>query len=79
MSALDIRRAGPVRRGTADLVVGEIADLTGRSPDEVKLGIGVAAVLTCAVVVLRTINFFADLDSASAPRRSARHHRITTS
>jgi len=60
-------------QGTANRVVDEVADLTGRSPDEVKLVIGVAAVLTCAVVVLRTINFFADLDSASAPRRSHRH------
>jgi hypothetical protein len=66
------------RRGTVSWVTEQLSDLTGRSPAEIQLFVGAAAVLTCVVVVLRTMNFFADLDSASVPEHSRRRHQSSS-
>lgn len=63
-------------RGQAGRVTERLADMTGRSPAEIEVFVGVAAAGTCAVVVLRTINFLSDLGSGSNPSRSRHRDRV---
>jgi len=57
------------RTSGAQRVTGALADATGRSDEEVRLALTVAAVVACLFAVVRVLKLLADLGSDVFTRR----------